>query len=431
MQIIFLDRPWGACGTGFRRSGQGHELTGSASVVIDLSRSGREKQSKALRPPRSLGSATTGLLTRLTPMSIVSGLLHAAALSLEGIIDGVTRRLPVRAEPRVRMLAYAGFRNARELSVSGRIVRFAEPLDPDEGFLARLRAMLAIYISHELADVPVRLDHSAGRYDTLSDDEGYFHFSIPINEALPAVTRWEAVTLTTPDHVMQAPSVDVPVLAPGTDDHWGVISDIDDTIIETGATNFFRNWRRVLVDRPQDRLAVPGAASLYGLIAGQHRSPTRPFFYVSSSPWNLYGFLADFMMRNAIPHGPMFLKDIGVDTSKFITTGHVAHKLGAIRKILAFYPDHRFLLMGDNGQKDVEIYAQVVRDYPERIGAVLIRDVFGVCDKGAVAEQLTAIRSIGLPVYCARDFEQATTILTALGFERPAEVARAGAEAAL
>lgn len=363
-------------------------------------------------------------------MTIFARFLHAAALELEQDIDRLTRLLPARGDGRVRMLAYAGYRNAAELRVTGRIVRFAETLDPDEGFITRIRAMLAIYNSHEVAGVPVHLNHDGRSHDAISDEEGYFRFAIPTDRPLPRETRWEAVTLSTPHRVMQAPSVEVPILAPGCDDHWGVISDIDDTIIETGATNFVRNWRRVLVDRPQDRLAVPGAASLYGLIARDHRKPTRPFFYVSSSPWNLYGFLADFMERNAIPHGPMFLKDIGIDATKFIKTGHAAHKLDMIRTILAFYPDHRFLLMGDNGQKDVEIYATVVRNFRDRIGAVLIRDVAGAYKTGPNADHLAQISAAGVPVHCAEGFAEARAVLETLGFDRPAETARAGAEPA-
>ncbi|TZG25725.1 App1 family protein [Sphingomonas montanisoli] len=359
-------------------------------------------------------------------MALFGRLLHAAALELERDIDRLTRLLPSRGDGRVRMLAYAGYRNATELRVSGRIVRFADALDPDEGFVARVRAMLAIYNSRELAGVTVRLEHDGRSDDVVSDEEGYFNFAIPIEEALPFTARWDAVTLTTPHHEMQTPSVEVPVLAPGTDDHWGVISDIDDTVIETGATNFLKNWRRVLVERPQDRLVVPGAASLYAMIARDHRAPTRPFFYVSSSPWNLYGFLADFMERNAIPHGPMFLKDIGIDATKFINTGHADHKIEAIRKILAFYPDHQFLLMGDNGQKDVEVYAAVVRDHRDRVGAVLIRDVSGSCKSGPNAEHLAGITTVGVPVYCAESFVEAHAVLESLGFERPAEAARAG-----
>lgn len=356
--------------------------------------------------------------------------LHAAAREIEGDIDRLVRLIPAPDDGKVRMLAYAGYRNASEIRVMGRILRFAESLDPDQRLLSRVRAMLAIYNSHEVSGVTVRIEHDRHTAETLSDEEGYFSFAIPADRPLPPMTIWEAVTLSTPGREVQAASVEVPILAPGSDDQWGVISDIDDTVIETGATNFFKNWRRVLAERPSDRLAVPGAASLYGMIARDHRLPTRPFFYVSSSPWNLYGFLTEFMELNAIPHGPMFLKDIGIDETKFMKTGHAEHKLEAIRTIAAFYPERRFLLMGDNGQHDVEIYAQAVRDYPGRIGAVMIRDVSGSCREGRNAAHLADIAAAGVPTYCAEGFDEARTVLDKLGFDRPAEAAKAGADPA-
>ena len=202
----------------------------------------------------------------------------------------------------------------QRVRLKGRIVRYEKPLDAGEGTLARLRAMMEIYNSNELPGVagpPRRLWPAS--LDMVSDEEGYFDFDFPASRPLPAKTTWEQVTLTTPAREAQAEQIKVPVMAPGTDNHWGIISDIDDTVVETGATNFIKNWRRVLVDRPRDRLAVPGASTLYKMIAGDHVAPARPFFYVSSSPWNLYGFIAEFMELNGIPHGPMFLKDYGID----------------------------------------------------------------------------------------------------------------------
>lgn len=222
--------------------------------------------------------------------------------------------------------------------------------------------------------------------------------------------------------------VAVPVLAPGTDDHWAIISDIDDTVIETGATDFAANWRRVVLEQPGERLAVPGAADLYRTIARDHAAPTRPFFYVSSSPWNLYGFLTQFMELNRIPHGPLFLKDLGIDASKFIDSGHKTHKLDAIGKILRFYPDHRFLLIGDNGQRDVEIYTEVVEASPQRIAGVFIRDVTGECGTGAKADLLARMAAQGVQTYCADGFDNAISMLRSLGIECPIEAARASGE---
>ena len=370
----------------------------------------------AIAPRRSSAMAEHSIFRRF---------LHDFARELEQDIDRFTDAVSRDRRGKVRLLAYAGYRNGSEARVRGRIVRYAESLDPGDSMWRRMRAMMAIYNSHELADVRVRCQGYGQTLETVSDEEGYFAFTLPLDQPLSPRTTWESVTLSVIGREAQTDEAKVPVIAPGIDDHWGVISDIDDTIIETGPTNFIKNWRRVLVEQPGERLAVPGAASLYGTIAGNHRAPVRPFFYVSSSPWNLYGFLTEFMELNGIPHGPMFLKDIGIDAEKFVKTGHGTHKLGAIRTVLDFYPGHRFLLIGDNGQKDVEIYAEAVKTFPERVGAVFIRDVSGTCKHGANADRLAEIGRAGVRTFCGAGFDEAVAVLETLGFERPTEVAKA------
>ena len=357
--------------------------------------------------------------------------MHRLAVELESDLDRLQDALTGdERDDKLRMLAFAGYRNASEVRVRGRMVRFTEPLAAGVGTWSRIKAMLSVYNSHEVAGVAVRCDYGETRIDAVSDEEGYFEFAFHEGKPLPQTTTWEAVTLSTPGHRMQADAIDVPVLAPGTDEHWGIISDIDDTVIETGATDFLKNWRRILAERPQDRLAVPGAGDLYRIIARDHTAPTRPFFYVSSSPWSLYGFLTEFMELNRIPHGPMFLKDLGLDATKIFGDGHHEHKLAAIEAILAFYPDHKFLLMGDNGQKDVEIYAEAVRKFPERVAAVFIRDVDGSCMSGVEAELLNQMMAAGVQTLCAADFTGGVKILEDLGLERPVEATKAAGQAA-
>lgn len=362
------------------------------------------------------------------PRDRLKGFVHAALAQFEGDVDRLEDLL-ARGEghdARVRLIAYPGYRNADLLRLRGRVVRWGETLKPGAGTLERMRAMMAIYRSRELPGIAVRLEAYGQSQEMVSDEEGYFEFSVPLaGLPLPERTAWEQVTLTAPGRAAQAEAVHAPVMAPGTGGHWGIISDIDDTIVETGATDFVKNWRRVLVDRPSDRLAVPGAASLYRAIAKDHKAPVRPFFYVSSSPWNLYGFLAEYMELNGLPHGPMFLKDWGLDADKLGMTGHDEHKLAAIETILAFYPGMRFLLIGDNGQHDVEIYAKVVADFGPRVAAVFIRDVTGTCAAGAKAELLRGIEAAGVKTYCGAGFDEAIALFAALDLERPAEIAEA------
>jgi phosphatidate phosphatase APP1 len=359
-------------------------------------------------------------------------LLHATIADLERDLDRIDDLLEQGEghHERVRLLAYAGYRNASSVRLKGRVVRYEKPLDAGEGTLTRLRAMMEIYHSNELAGVPVRCSGHGQVAECVTDEEGYFQFELTGDFPLPASTAWEQLTLTTPAHQAQQPAIAVPVIAPGNDHNWGIISDIDDTVVETGATDFLKNWRRVLVDRPQDRLAVPGASTLYKMIARDHAAPARPFFYVSSSPWNLYGFIAEFMELNGIPHGPMFLKDYGIDAGQLIGRSHDAHKLEAIETILAFYPDFRFLLIGDNGQRDVTIYSKVVRDFPDRVAAVFIRDVDGSCRSGLEGELLAEIEAGGVPTFCGAGFEDALDVVRGLDLDRPREAAKAVLEPA-
>lgn len=357
----------------------------------------------------------------------IPAFLSSLIVELERDLDVVDDLLEQGEEHdrKVRVLAYAGYRNGRMVRLNGRIVRYEEPLDTGKGRLARLRAMMEIYNSNELSGVEVRCEAYGRTHQAISDAEGYFEFELAVEQTLPSSTCWEHVTLSTPGRVAQQPSIKVPIIAPGTDGNWGIISDIDDTVIETGATNFLKNWRRVLVDQPRDRLAVPGASSLYKMIARDHANPARPFFYVSSSPWNLYGFIAEFMELNGIPHGPMFLKDYGIDASQIGHKGHDEHKLAAIEKVLAFYPDLRFLLIGDNGQRDVSIYARVVSDFPGRVAAVFIRDVDGSCRSGPEGDLLRQIERNGVPTFCGAGFGDAVTVVQQLDLDRPFEAASA------
>ena len=364
--------------------------------------------------------------------SPISRFLHATIADLEHDLDLFDDLLAEGEghDRKVRLLAYAGYRNENCARVRGRIVRYEKPLDAGEGLLTRFRAMLEIYNSNELPGIDVRCE-GYGRSDSCTtDEEGYFSFDLELSAPLPEQTKWESVLLSTPGRQAQQAAIQVPVLAPGRDGNWGVISDIDDTVVETGATDFLKNWRRVLVERPQERLAVPGAATLYRTIVTDHAAPARPIFYVSSSPWNLHGFITEFMELNRIPHGPMFLKDYGIDDNQLLTTGHDTHKLAAIETILSFYPGFRFLLIGDNGQHDVEIYAQAVRNFGPRVAAVFIRDVSGACREGAKAELLREIEAAGVPTFCGAGFDDAVAVMKSLDLDRPLEAAKAVVEPA-
>jgi phosphatidate phosphatase APP1 len=151
-----------------------------------------------------------------------------------------------------------------------------------------------------------------------------------------------------------------------------VVSDIDDTIKVSNVAD-----RRELIANTFLRpfQAAPGMAELYrGWASGGNVA----FHYVSASPWQLYPPLADFVRLAAFPKGsfhlrPFRLKDqSGVD---FLTTATLEYKLGVIERLLRLFPERRFVLVGDSGEKDPEVYATLATRFPGQVAAILIRDV--------------------------------------------------------
>jgi phosphatidate phosphatase APP1 len=165
-----------------------------------------------------------------------------------------------------------------------------------------------------------------------------------------------------------------------------VISDIDDTVLQTDAAHLMRMARMVFLGNARTRLPFKGVGAFYRALfrgtmgkdkpgSAETRS-NNPLFYVSSSPWNLYDLLSEFFQLQDIPIGPiLFLRDWGISEEELLPTQHRSHKLKVIQNIIDAYPKLPFILIGDSGQEDPEIYAEVVQKHPQRILAIYIRNV--------------------------------------------------------
>src|SRR5690606_21239182 len=113
-----------------------------------------------------------------------------------------------------------------------------------------------------------------------------------------------------------------------------------------------------------------------------------PFFYVSSSPWNMYDLLHDFLDINDIPAGPLLLRDFGLLQNKFFGADHMSHKFKEIQNILLTYPHLNFVLIGDSGQEDAPIYREVIKEFPGRLICASIRDV-NLEDRASMVTSIT------------------------------------------
>ena len=162
-----------------------------------------------------------------------------------------------------------------------------------------------------------------------------------------------------------------------SDEHeTGVISDIDDTLLVSHSTRLIRKMALVLFRNAHSRKTIPFVKNWHAYIKELNESAhPRDFFYVSNSEWNLYDFLVDFFSINELPKGVFFLQYLKKGIRDLISSGKVnnAHKKNSIEFLLKFYPHKKFILVGDNGQKDMDVYREIVEKYNDRIKGVIIR----------------------------------------------------------
>lgn len=363
-------------------------------------------------------------------------------LRLAAAAEGRFDRLRFRLRRRLGRIGpvilhpYRGHGSERAIYLRGRVLE--DPgLAPGQAGDAPWINARAVYRRFRSAEIPrVRVHARFGSYEQTvqADDEGYFFVHLPIENDLDPSRSWQSVALTLLDAVGSGPAparAVGEVLVPPPEATFGVISDIDDTVLQTGATSWLQMARTTLFNNVHTRLPFEGVAAFYRALQG---GPTgtghHPVFYVSSSPWNLYDVLERFMDLNGIPLGPLFLRDLGLDRVKFIKSGHHAHKRDAIEHILAAHPHLPFVLVGDSGQHDPEIYRDVARDHPDRIAVIYVRDVSPPSRDAEVQGIAEAVRARGTEMVLVQDSVGAARHAAGRGLIDPAALPDVAAERA-
>lgn len=156
----------------------------------------------------------------------------------------------------------------------------------------------------------------------------------------------------------------------------GLISDLDDTIIITDVTSTRRMLANTLLRNPMQREAIPGTDALYRELAARNAdAAAAPTFYLSASPRQLHFSIETFLAYNGFPRGVLITKRVTNDETSEPLRDQMAYKKVKIEEILARVPHARFTLIGDDGERDPEIYEEIRRLHPARIEAVWIRRV--------------------------------------------------------
>ena len=182
----------------------------------------------------------------------------------------------------------------------------------------------------------------------------------------------------------------------GDDERYGVVSDIDDTIIVSMIPRLLTAAKHALMERVSDREAVPGMAgflrrvarfNLYPLLQEKHTERKKsssaahrrqanalPVMYLSTGPWNLVPGLREFLRRTDFPMGAFLMTDFGPSNTGWFRSG-VEHKKRELRRLVRTFPNIQWILVGDDGQHDPEIYAEFAREFPKNVALIAIRSL--------------------------------------------------------
>ena len=240
------------------------------------------------------------------------------------------------------------------------------PAQPDESKWHKVKRSLGELDSDELRDASVTVKVLGKSYPVRADHEGLFRLDLP--GPLPAGSHdVDARVEHKPGYRTEAGRLLIFPRKPGV----AVISDIDDTILQTGVADKAALIRKVLTSNAHDLRTFPQAPALYRVWAQRGY----PIVFVSGSPKNLYSRLTRFLSLRGFPTAALLLKHLGLEKGTDSLFETHRYKLRRIREVRELLPGYRLLLVGDSGEKDPETYAEVCRQDAKAVLAVMIHRV--------------------------------------------------------
>lgn len=285
----------------------------------------------------------------------------------------------------LQIIVFQSYGSANKLYVRGRALE-DEKIDlTRRGIISLLRNSFKRFETDEVANtkLKIKLPNNTFFY-TKTDSKGYFLLKETIAnlDALTNAEGWLQLEISYdephPGRIINNDNrFPAEVLIPKQNSSFGIISDIDDTILHTGVTSFLK-LKLVLntfFRNAGSRSPLEGASEFYHMLhRGNTGEEANPVFYVSHSPWNLYRYLEFFLKEHKFPKGPILLRDLPKPFRRK-NVKEKPQKQKEIINILSMYPEHQFILIGDSGEHDADIYIEIAESFPNRIKAIYLRSV--------------------------------------------------------
>lgn len=220
------------------------------------------------------------------------------------------------------------------------------------------------FVSIPVADSPVTVRADGQEFIVTADRGGVV--DVDLRVSLPPGVQ--TITLQAPGS--EPVSARIYVVDPHA--RLGLLSDIDDTVMVTALPRpFLAAWNTFVLDE-HARRPVPGMAVLYERIVREH--PGSPVVYLSTGAWNVAPTLDRFMSRHLYPTGTLLLTDWGPTHDRLFRSGQ-DHKRASLERLAREFPTIRWVLVGDDGQHDEQLYGEFVSNHPQNVAAVAIRQL--------------------------------------------------------
>ncbi len=278
----------------------------------------------------------------------------------------------------VSVKVYHGYGHSQNMVVYGHVFRFKAHTRQtfSNNLLVNIIHLLKLFILKPFPFVQVRLTFEGQEVYQKTEYDGFFKFEWSVPEGINA--GWHGVKVEALDDGGKVIGVGQGQIYVPHITQYAFISDIDDTIMVSHSATIGRRLRELFIKNPRTRKTFKDVYTHYNLLAFSHTQADQPnpFFYVSSSEWNLYDYLVEIFRFNKLPEGTFLLNQIKrwKDLIKTGKTGHEG-KLLRVMRILDAFPNQRFVFFGDNSQKDPQIYTTIAKRYPKNIEAIYIRNI--------------------------------------------------------
>jgi phosphatidate phosphatase APP1 len=268
-----------------------------------------------------------------------------------------------------KTIAYQGYGSTEWVRVLGRVVLASKPVPGSRADHAARngtenvrgwRAFTSVPIPR--SDVEIEIGGTVTKVQ--ADRGGLVDIDIPVSLS----PGWHTAILRSEG--TDPVEASIFVIAPDT--KFGIVSDIDDTVMVTALPRPFLALWNTFVLSERARMATPGMAVLLDRLTVEH--PDAPVIYLSTGPWNAAPTLARFLTRNMYPAGPLLLTDWGLTQDRWFRSGQ-EHKRRNLERLAAEFPHMRWLLIGDNGQHDEQIYSQFTQHNADKVAAIAIRQL--------------------------------------------------------